>query len=211
MENLWQKRQDALQHDGKEGQDALQHDGTERQDALQHDGNSVWLKMPYLLITFHLSLITLSCNPFAPKYNADALNAAHSLGNPVSIQGFFQLFKNAYELRDTSFYGKLFDRDFSFTYYDFDKGQEFSWDRATEMNSTYKLFQASEQINLDWNFFVQADTTDTTAYIVRNFNLSVVQKDQTAFSGTGRAKFRLRRKYIGDAWKAYYWFDDSDF
>jgi hypothetical protein len=156
-------------------------------------------------------LAFVSCNPFAPTYDPDGLSSTNSLGNPVSIQGFFQLFKNGYELRDTSLYGRLFTHDFNFAYYDFEKGQEFSWDRATEMNISYRLFQASEQINLDWNFYTEIDTTDTTAFVVRNFNLSIVQKDQTAYTGTGRARLRLRRARLGDAWRAYNWFDDSDF
>lgn len=165
----------------------------------------------FVILACWLAVGLLGCNPFAPKYDPDGLNAAQSLGNPVSVQGFFQLFKSAYELRDTSLYGRLWDRDFVFTYYDFDKGQEFSWDRATEMNTAYRLFQATTQINLDWNFYVQIDSTDTSAYITRSFNLSVIQKDQTAYTGTGRAKLRLRKQRLTDPWKAYYWFDDSDF
>lgn len=162
-------------------------------------------------IAFLLILGSISCNPFAPKYEADGLNDVNSLGNPTSISGFFKLFKNAYELRDTSLYGRLFAREFVFTYHDFDKGQDVSWDRSTEMNTSYKLFQGVQQINLDWNFFVEIDTTDTVAYIVRNFNLTIVENEQTAYSGTGRARLRLKRANVSEAWKATFWFDDSDF
>ena len=79
------------------------------------------------------------------------------------------------------------------------------------MNISYKLFQASEQINLDWNFFAELDTTDTTAFITRNFNLSISERDGNSYTGTGRAKLKLHRKRAGEAWKAFYWFDDSDF
>lgn len=153
----------------------------------------------------------LSCNPFAPRYDAEGLSDLNSLGNPNSIEGFFKLFKNAYEFRDTSLYGRLFAGEFVFSYYDFDQGQELSWDRATEMNTSYKLFQASRQINLDWNFYMELDTTDTTAYIIRNFNLSVTENNDAAYSGTGRAQLRLKRARVTDPWKAVYWFDDSDF
>ncbi|MBX7241638.1 MAG: hypothetical protein K1X92_07805 [Bacteroidia bacterium] len=168
-------------------------------------------KLFSLLFLLSLCFYYMGCNPFAPEYDPDGLQNMQSLGNPVSIQGYFQLFKNSYELRDTSLYGRLFDSDFVFVYYDFDQGQEFTWDRATEMNISYKLFQASDQINLDWNFFTEQDTTDTTAFITRNFNLSISERDGNSYTGTGRAKFRLRRARSGDVWKAHYWFDDSDF
>ena len=151
------------------------------------------------------------CNPFAPAYDKDGLADINLLGDPSTIEGFFLLFKNAYELRDTTLYGQLFSQDFTFAYYDFDQGQEISWDRATELNISYNLFQSVQQINLDWNYFPTPDTTDTEAYVVRNFNLTIQEDEQTAFVGTGRAKLRLRRSNPGDAWKAFYWFDDSDF
>ncbi|MFN0201475.1 MAG: hypothetical protein ACKVTZ_08140 [Bacteroidia bacterium] len=158
-----------------------------------------------------LFLLLSACNPFAPAYDPEGLSGFNSLGDPSSVQGYFKLFKNAYELRDTNLYGRLFAPNFVFVSYDFEKGQEFSWDRATEMNISYRLFQNVQQINLDWNFILEADTTDTTAFIVRNFNLSVVENQQNAYTGTGRARFRLKRSRLGEPWKATYWFDDSDF
>ena len=112
-------------------------------------------KALYLLV---ISLLLSSCNPFAPSYNKNGLNDLNSLGNPISVEGYFKLFKNGYELRDTSMYGRLFAPNFVFEYYDFDKGQNFSWDRTTEMGISYRLFQSVQQINLEWNFFVQLDT-----------------------------------------------------
>ena len=153
----------------------------------------------------------LSCNPFAPRLAPDALNQEDLLGDPSTLEGFFLLFKNAYELRDTSLYGRLFTSDFTFAYYDFDLGQEISWDRATELNLSYNLFLSVEQINLDWNYFPPPDTTDTEAFVIRNFNLTIRENEETEFVGTGRARLRLRRSAPGQAWKAYYWFDDSDF
>ena len=156
-------------------------------------------------------MLSLSCNPFAPAYDPDGLSNANLLGDPTSIDGFFQFFQNAYELRDTSLYGQLFTSDFIFTYYDFDLGQEFSWDRDTELNISYNLFQAVQQINLDWNFYNQLDSTEVEAFVIRNFNLTIVENEATAFTGSGRAKFRLKRAQVGLPWKAQSWFDDSDF
>ena len=162
-------------------------------------------------VFFFPLFFALNCNPFAPAYDEDGLADVNLLGDPTQLEGFFTLFKNAYELRDSTLYGRLFTSDFTFTYFDFDRGQEISWDRATEVNSTYNLFQSVRLINLDWNFFTQLDTTEVEAFVIRNFNLFIEQDDQTAFSGAGRARFRLRREAPGTPWMAYFWFDDSDF
>ncbi len=169
----------------------------------------IWIFISFSLAT--LTVISIGCNPFAPDYDPEGL-ADQSLSlNPTSIEGYFATFKNAYELRDTVLYGRLFTQDFEFAYFDFEIGQEISWDRATEMNIAYNLFQSVQQINLDWNFFTQLDTTEVEAFVVRNFNLTIVQDEQNVFVGAGRARFRLRRNNIGDPWLAYFWFDDSDF
>lgn len=166
----------------------------------------VWIGMSFCFLT-GLS----SCNPFAPEYDPDGLANVNLLGDQTSIEGFFLLFKNGYELRDTTLYGQLFSKDFEFSYYDPDLGQEIKWDRDTELSISYNLFQSVLQITLDWNYYTQLDTTETEASVIRNFNLMIEQDEQTVFSGTGRARLRLRREKSGDAWQAYYWFDDSDF
>lgn len=156
-------------------------------------------------------ILIMGCNPFAPAYDPEGLANVNVLGDPTSIEGYFQLFKNAYELRDTTLYGQLFSQDFEFAYYDQELGQEIKWDRDTELAISYNLFQAVLQINLDWNYFSQLDTTATEASVIRNFNLMIEQDEQTVFSGSGRARMRLRRERPTDAWQAYFWFDDSDF
>lgn len=153
----------------------------------------------------------VACNPFAPAYDEEGLADINLLGDPTDMEGYFKLFKNAYELRDTNLYGRLFSPDFVFTYYDFEQAQEISWDRATEMNISYNLFRSVRQINLDWNYYIQLDTTVADAFVIRNFNLFIEQDDEVSFNGTGRARFRLRRDGPGTPWKAYSWFDDSDF
>ena len=169
------------------------------------------LKKGCLLIVLSICLGLPGCNPFAPAYDPDGLSGVNPLGDPTNVEGFFLLFKNAYELRDTTLYGRLFTRDFVFTYYDPDLGQDIEWDRATELNTSYNMFQAVRNITLDWNYFTQFDTSATEAFLVRNFNLTIEENEQRIFSGTGRAQLRLRRDTIGDAWRAYQWFDDSDF
>ncbi|RMG18471.1 MAG: hypothetical protein D6730_22795 [Bacteroidetes bacterium] len=172
------------------------------------------MKHPYTYKHWLVALLLLGsvgCNPFAPSLDPNGLAGINLLGDPTNIEGYFQFFQNAYELRDTSLYAQLFTSDFVFTYYDFEQGQEISWDRATELNISYNLFQAVQQINLDWNFYNQLDSTATEAFVIRNFNLTIVENEETAFTGSGRAKFWLRRQQAGLPWKAYKWFDDSDF
>jgi hypothetical protein len=105
----------------------------------------------------------------------------------------------------------MFSQDFIFTYYDFEQSVPISWDRAQELNTTYNLFRNTQQIILDWNYYVQKDTTPLEASIIRSFNLTIVQNDNSVLTGTGRARFNLRRVKTEDPWEIYFWFDDSDF
>ena len=165
----------------------------------------------YSLILILIITSLSGCNPFAPRYNPEGLSDINLLGDPTNVEGFFRLFKNAYELRDTTLYGRLFSSDFTFSYYDPDLGQDIAWDRDTELATSYNLFQNVLQISLDWNYYTQLDTNDTEATIVRNFNLTIEESEENIFSGAGRAKLRLKRNFPGEAWQAYSWFDDSDF
>ena len=165
-----------------------------------------WYWMLFLCIP-----MAFSCNPFAPAYDPEGLANGNLLGDPTNIEGYFQLFKNAYELRDTTLYGRLFSPDFTFAYYDPDLGQEISWDRATELTIAYNLFQNVIQITLDWNYYTQLDSSETEAVVIRNFNLSITEDEETTWAGAGRARLRLRRERPVDAWQAWSWFDDSDF
>ncbi|WNJ18710.1 hypothetical protein [Pontibacter sp. G13] len=171
--------------------------------------------MPRLLVRLifllGMAIGLTTCNPFAPALDQEGLSRVDLLGDPSSVDGFFQLFKNAYELRDTTLYGSLFTPDFLFAYYDPDLGQEFQWDRDTEMGISQNLFSQVIQITLDWNYYVQIDTTDTTGLVVRSFNLTITEDEDNAYIGSGRARMELKRSRIGEAWKASYWFDDSDF
>ena len=167
---------------------------------------------PIYLVSI-LLCFQFSCNPFAPGFDEDGLTNLNLLGDPTTIDGYFLLFQNAYELRDTSIYGRLFSENFTFTYFDFELGQEISWDRATELNTNFNLFQAVQQINLDWNFYnvLEVNAQEDSAFVIRNFNLSVIENEQNAFSGSGRAKLSLARNGPNLPWQAYAWFDDSDF
>lgn len=155
--------------------------------------------------------LVVGCNPFAPAFDEDGLQEQSLLGDRTTVDGLFEYFKNAYEIRDTGLYGRLFTSDFVFVYYDFDQAAELTWDKGQELASTYNLFRNVRQINLDWNFYVEESLYGDSAIVTRTFNLNIVENENTTYSGTGRAKLKLRRKAEGEPWKIYYWFDDSDF
>lgn len=156
-------------------------------------------------------VVLTSCNPFAPSFDPDGLSEQSLLGDRTSIDGMFEYFKNSYEIRDTSLYGQLFSSDFTFIYYDFDQAAELSWDKGQEMASAYNLFRNVRQITLDWNFYVEQTFYGDSAVVIRNFNLTIVENENTTYSGAGRAKLKMRRASEGEPWRIYYWFDDSDF
>ena len=153
----------------------------------------------------------LGCNPFAPHFDEEGLNDQNLLGDRTTVDGFFDYFKNVYEIRDTSLYGRIIAPDFTFTYFDFDQAAEVSWDRGQELAISYNLFRNVQRITLDWNFYVENIETDTEAIVNRNFNLTIVEDENTAYSGTGRARLTLRRLAPGEPWIMVNWFDDSDF
>jgi len=80
------------------------------------------------------------------------------------------------------------------------------------MNIAANLFRSVRLITLDWNYYIQLDTSQVNqALVIRSFNLYIEQDDETAFNGNGRARFLLRREGRGSPWRAVSWFDDSDF
>lgn len=165
-----------------------------------------WLAIPVFAF-----LLLAGCNPFAPAFDKDGLSGQNLLGDRTTIDGLFEYFKNSYEIRDTSLYGRLFSSDFTFTYFDFDQAAEVSWDRGQELAISYNLFRNVQRITLDWNFYVEKIETDTEAQVLRNFNLTIVEDENTAYTGTGRARITLRREFVTDPWQIVHWFDDSDF
>jgi hypothetical protein len=161
-------------------------------------------------------LMTLAgaCNPFAPALNEMSTNPNQLLGNPVTVRGFFERFRAAYQLRDSTLYGQLLAPRFMFTYRDFAANVDRSWNRDVDANTTYKLFQAARSTNLQWTQYLPATdtlTADTVAYVERAFQLSIEQRDDERFAGTGTARVILVRKSRLDPWRMRSWYDRSEF
>ncbi|RYZ44728.1 MAG: hypothetical protein EOP49_26560 [Sphingobacteriales bacterium] len=116
------------------------------------------------------------------------INREDIFGDRRRIDGFFEWFRNSYELRDSTMYGRLLAPEFKFTYLNFENSTEESWDRNVEMQSTYNLFRGTKSITLQWNNFIELDTIsfDTLARAERSFNLVIY-------------------------WRMQSWYDKSDF
>jgi len=156
------------------------------------------------------SLLGLSClNPFAPKL-ATGL-AAQTCYDLTTIENVLCTFRNAYTFKDTTLYGSIIDKDFAFTYRDYDHGVDVSWGRNDEMRTTYGLFQSVEDLTLIWNNEVSSSGNDTSYSTVRGFNLTVTfnPSDIIRVSGYANLTFVLLRSTR--TWKIVRWRDESNF
>ena len=153
-----------------------------------------------------------ACNPFAPGFD-DTAASPTSLGDRRTVQGFFEYFRNAYQLRDSTLYGQLLARDFTFTYTNFADNTQQVWTRDVDVLSTYRLFRSIRSASLQWAQYIVADTTqsDTTAMVERAFNLIINQDDETVYRGIGSARIELVRPSRAAPWRMRRWFDKSDF
>ena len=164
------------------------------------------LRLPLLLL-----LPLLSCNPFAPSVDEDIITQDKLLGNRRTVNGLFEWFRNAYELRDSLLYGQVLAKDFTFSYYDFDKNVEINWNRDVEMRTTYNLFRSVTSISLQWNDYRSIDTTVANPGVERSFVLNIAMNQQNVFRGAGSARFQLRKDTVDGYWKVISWYDNSDF
>ncbi|UOG76897.1 hypothetical protein MTX78_09920 [Hymenobacter tibetensis] len=154
------------------------------------------------------------CNPFAPGLDDMPADPNQLLGNPVTVRGFFNRFRSAYQLRDSTLYGQLLDKQFSFTFRDFAANVDRTWNRDVEISTTYKLFRASRTANLQWTQYLPTTDTlfsDTLVYVDRAFQLSIEQVDNQQYTGSGSARLVLVRKQKGDPWRMRSWYDRSEF
>jgi hypothetical protein len=166
----------------------------------------------WLLTTGGLLWISAACNPFAPGFD-DTAAGPTTLGDRRTVKGFFEYFRNAYQLRDSTLYGQLLTRDFTFTYTNFADNTQQIWTRDVDVLSTYRLFRSIRSASLQWNQYIDADTalTDTTAVVERAFNLIINQDDENVFRGIGTARLELVRPNRAAPWRMRRWFDKSDF
>ena len=167
-----------------------------------------------LLAAIGLMLTVPACNPFAPALDDVSTDSNAVLGNPVTVRGFFDRFRASYQLRDSTLYGQLLAPKFRFTYRDFAANVDRSWTRDVDANTTYRLFRASRSINLQWTQYLPSSDTlssDTLASVERSFLLTIEQRDNERFSGSGTARLVLVRKNRSAPWRMRSWYDRSEF
>lgn len=158
--------------------------------------------------------LTAACNPFAPALDDAVTDPNKLLGNPVTVRGFFDRFRSSYQLRDSTLYGQLLDRRFTFTFRDFANNIDRTWNRDVEIATTYRLFRASRSANLQWTQYLPTSDTaysDTLAYVERSFSLTIEQRDDQNFTGAGSARLVLVRKNKDAPWRMRSWYDRSEF
>lgn len=156
------------------------------------------------------SVIGLSClNPFAPKLTTEF--KAQTCSDLTIIENVLCTFRNAYTFKDTALYSSIIDKDFAFTYRDYDHGVDVSWGRSDEMRTTYGLFQSVEELTLIWNNEVSSSSNDTSYSSVRGFDLTVTfnPSDIVRVSGYANLTFVLLKNT--GTWKIVRWRDESNF
>jgi hypothetical protein len=168
------------------------------------------MKPPHLLsVVFSFVLVIGGClNPFAPRL--DTSPTGPSL-DQTTIDGVFQKFQKSYSIRDTTLYGDLLDVSFSFVFRDYEQGIDITWGRDEELRTTYGLFQTAQRLDLIWNNEASHTETDTSANIVRGFNLTITFNPSDIERVDGYANLTFQRPRIGDRWKIVRWRDESNF
>jgi hypothetical protein len=149
-----------------------------------------------------------SCNPFSPAIDNTLSQEAVSAD---SVGGFFEIFREAYQLQDTVIYGRLLAPDFIFSYRDYDRGLDLEWGRDEDMQTTGALFAASQSLDLLWGDILDSSGDDTIYDITRAFSLVVTFNPDNILQVDGRAIFTLTRPTKNDPWQAILWRDESNF
>ncbi len=169
-------------------------------------------KIFVILIVLSVLFLVKACNPFAPAISEEG-GGNTVITDQLTVAGVFQNFNYAYRFKDTLVYGSLLHDDFVFSYKNFDRGDNPSWDRQMDMLKTYKLFQAAYKIELVWN-----EAWSETPYQIedtmfvnvnRRFSLRVYYSSTIYDDVMGNAFFKLRRMKPKDPWKIEVWIDQS--
>ncbi|MEW6702545.1 MAG: hypothetical protein AB1298_07485 [Bacteroidota bacterium] len=150
-----------------------------------------------------------SCvNPFAPRIDENLGRGKGLISDQTNVDGVFQNFQYAYTFKDTLIYSQVLNKNFTFSYRDYDLGVDVSWGRDEEMKVSTGLFQNSQRLDLVWNNIVSL-TGDSTR-IIRSFNLTVTFNPTDVIFVDGRVNLTLA-KDENRKWKILRWIDESNF
>jgi len=165
----------------------------------------------YIKILLSLLFVLSFCgcvNPFAPKLDT-SIGAEGSLISDLSnIEGVFQNLQYSYTFKDTTIYGELLNKDFAFTYRDYDREVDIAWGREDEMRVTNGLFNNSERLDLVWNNIVAINGDSSN--VVRSFNLTVTFNPTDVLFVDGKVNLQLE-KTGNNKWQIITWNDESNF
>jgi hypothetical protein len=158
--------------------------------------------LPVLFITHFIGCF----NPFSPKIDNTQSNE-NIITDQKTVEGLFQNFKYAYTFKDTTIYGQLLAEDFVFIYFDYDLEVDVSWDRVTDMKTTYGLFTNTQDLKLVWNNIVYEEGDSLNVDVKRSFNLSIIFNPNDVISFYGFVDMTLSRASSEDKWRIRRWRD----
>lgn len=173
--------------------------------------NLRFLTAIFISLLFIIIISNQGCvNPFAPGL-ADVSGVEDIIGDQRTVEGLFQNFRYSYMFKDTLVYGSLLADDFRFIFRDFDKGIDESWGRDEDMRTTFRLFQATQSLDLNWNDVVTTVGDTVLQDISRGFNLTVIFSPTDVVTVFGRVNLRITRENTQTPWKISQWRDESNF
>ena len=164
----------------------------------------------WIILAISILFIEGCDNPFAPKYLDSPANNG-LLNSQKTVEGVFDNFRYAYIFRDTLVYGNLLDPDFTFVFRNYDKGIDESWGRDQEMLTTYRMFQATQSMDLVWNDILVNVGDTLIRDVSRSFVLTVVFNPSDIVRVNGIANFRLKWDTDKSRWRILTWRDESNY
>ena len=159
-----------------------------------------------MLIIIIFSVSSGCFNPFSPKID-NTQSIENIITDQKTVEGFFQNFKYAYTFKDTTIYGQLLAENFVFIYFDYDLELDVSWDRVTDMKTTYGLFTNTQDLKLVWNNIVFQDGDSLNIDVKRSFNLSIIFNPNDVINFYGFVDMTLSRASSDDKWRLKRWRD----
>jgi len=162
--------------------------------------------LQYILSILLVSHLVGCFNPFSPKID-NTQSVENIITDQKTVEGFFQNFKYAYTFKDTTIYGQLLAENFVFIYFDYDLELDVSWDRVTDMKTTYGLFTNTQDLKLVWNNIVLQEGDSLDVVVKRSFNLSIIFNPNDVISFYGFVDMTLTRPTSDDKWRIKRWRD----
>ena len=161
------------------------------------------------LLLFFATILISCINPFAPKLDEELGSGISLISDQTDIEGVFQNLQYAYTFKDTTIYSGLLNKDFTFTFRDYEEEVDKAWGRDEEMRITHSLFNNVERLDLIWNNIV-AITSDSSN-VVRSFNLTITFNPTDVIFIDGKVNLQMQKTSDLKKWQILTWIDESNF